>query len=353
MNQEQLRPLYEWPYDWPRRIDLRQGIPNFHPGFVGMPASLTVTEALDPAVLAGRMKLFEVEHKKVFDVALKEVQDGYKNRHWIWSVFPQAAGLPEHFRKDSSETSRKFSILCFDEAVAFLEHPILGPNYLAIVEAVRNQLGHRGLEKIFGRDYKKAISSVTLFRRAARFSRIVPAQADSADDEEQRTATRTLTEAERRDSNEFVANAIKQLKEQQRPKNIHELPSPTGHAKNSERLEDPFGTGYDFTAVASREFVSPLGGVLIDHCDAILARAGEEDLKHCSYSQEFDSRLDRQFAWRLDGGSGVSSFSAHDDEYDFALDPRPWRGDAWSSWIFGPTRFFRRFPQDSNPEPAD
>ena len=94
-----------------------------------MPASLTVTEALDPAVLAGRMKLFEVEHKKVFDVALKEVQDGYKNRHWIWSVFPQAAGLPEHFRKDSSETSRKFSILCFDEAVAFLEHPILGPNY--------------------------------------------------------------------------------------------------------------------------------------------------------------------------------------------------------------------------------
>ena len=327
MNQEQQPPSsyewQEWQYDFPRRSDWRQGMPDFHPEFVGLPANWFVDEALDPTVLANRMKLFAVEHEKVFDVALKEVQDGYKNRDWIWSVFPQASGLPEHFGNSSSPTSVKFSIWCFDEAVAFLEHPILGSHYVEIVEAVRAQLDdQRGLKEIFDRpgrrDSKKVVSSVTLFRRAARVSAIGSAREDSADDEEQRTATRPRTEAERRYFDELVDNASKQIEEQQRPKNIHEL------------LEK-YGTRKDLLAVPSRKFVSRLGEVLIDHCDAILARVGEEDLNHCSHSQEFDSGLERQFAWRLDGGSDVPSFIPYDDESDVAFDARPWRGDAWQS----------------------
>jgi len=310
MNQDQ-RPRST--YEWPRRTEWRQGIPDFHPGFVGMPASLVVAEALDPTVLAARLKLFEVEHDQVFESARREVEAGYKNDDWIWSVFPQAADLPEHFGKSSSDTSRKFSILCFDEAVAFLEHPILGSHYLTIVEAVRNQLDKRGLKEIFNRpgrrDAKKVVSSVTLFRRAARVCGIGSVLLD----EEPRTATRRPTEAERQHFKEVFGNFVEQER----------------LAAEKEKQDNPFGT--NSAAVAPREFVSPLGGVLIDHCDVILAKADNENIEPCSYSQEFDRWMENQFRWRLDGVSGVPPFIPYDDESGGALDPRPWRGDAWCS----------------------
>ena len=165
---------YKSPYN-SRRTEWRvRTVPNLAPIVQGD----FVTEALDPAALAARLRLFEAEHKKVFDGALKEVEDGCKNGHWIWSVFPQAAGIPESFGTASSKISRRFSILCFDEAVAFLEHPILGLHYVEIVEAIRVKIEekdqHRlgGLKEIFGDDYKKVISSLTLFRRAAKVSSV-------------------------------------------------------------------------------------------------------------------------------------------------------------------------------------
>jgi len=358
---DQLPSTYEWPYDSPRRIDSRSGAPDWHPELGSFPPDPRyVVEVLDPKVLAARMKLFEVEHEKVFDVALKEVQDGYKNRDWIWSVFPQAAGLPEHFRKDSSETSRKFSILCLDEAFAFLEHPILGPNYLAIVEAVRNQLGHRGLEEIFGRDYKKVISSVTLFRRAARVCGI----GSAPDDEEPWPQQRPLTEAERRSFGGWVATETRKEKERQKNRE-------PWWVRPSRRVYDPepkpevlLPMGPLFAPMNSMEFGSPLGRVLIDHCDAILAQADDESLQSCSYSHEFDGLRD---SWEWRGSGGKNPLSPHipedeeggfgypriqvqclgEEEVVYPFDHRPWRGDAWLSppgnhsmwstlWLLGP-----------------
>ena len=259
---------YEWPYDTQRRSIGQEfrWLAAMPPGVVGLPGMQTrITtdiEALDPAVLASRLQLFEAEHDKVFDGALREVKAGDKRDDWIWSIFPQAAGLPEHFGKDSSRRSRKFSILCFDEAVAFLEHPILGSHYLTIIEAVRDQLDQRGLKEIFDRprraDAKKVVSSVTLFRRAARVSLIEPERID--------VQTQLL--------------------------------AATREVEAADKLDDTIGIwSWDFDKRPAAtwptwvESITPKGEDLIDHCDAILATADDENLEPCRYSEHFDSTV--------------------------------------------------------------
>ena len=219
----------------------------------------TAIEALDPAALATRLKLFEVEHDQVFESARREVEAGYKNDDWIWSVFPQAAALPERFGKSSSDTSRKFSILCFDEAVAFLEHPILGSHYLTIVEAVRDQLDQRGLKEIFRRDAKKVVSSVTLFRRAARVSWMPDPAVEMPDV----------------------------------PIDPLEIQDVWDPLVAIEKFEDLIISPPQYV-----EFITAQGKVLIDHCDAILARADDENLESCSYSKRFDPLMESEFFWR-------------------------------------------------------
>ncbi len=261
---------YEWPYDTQRRSIGQEfrWLAAMPPGVVGLPGMQTrITtdiEALDPAVLASRLQLFEAEHDKVFDGATREVKAGDKRDDWIWSIFPQAAGLPEHFGKDSSRRSRKFSILCFDEAVAFLEHPILGSHYLTIIEAVRDQLDQRGLKEIFNRpgrgDAKKVVSSVTLFRRAARVSWIEPeridVQAQLLD-----AALREVKAADKLDDWDWISN-----------KPFH-----------ADRQGPTWPTWV--------ETITPKGEDLIDHCDAILATADDENLEPCRYSEHFDSTV--------------------------------------------------------------
>ena len=39
-----------------------------------------------------------------YNIALKEIKDGWKQSHWMWYVFPQVHGLGH------SSTSQKFSI---------------------------------------------------------------------------------------------------------------------------------------------------------------------------------------------------------------------------------------------------
>ena len=258
---------YEWPYDTQRRsigqeFSWMAAMPS---GVVGMPGiqtrTRTVIEALDPAVLASRLQLFEAEHDKVFDGATREVKAGDKRDDWIWSIFPQAAGLPEHFGKDSSRRSRKFSILCFDEAVAFLEHPILGSHYLTIIEAVRDQLDQRGLKEIFNRpgrrDAKKVVSSVTLFRRAARVSWIEPERIDVWG-QLLDAALREVKAADKLDDWDWI----------------------------SHKLFHADGEGPTWV-----ETITPKGEDLIDHCDAILATADDENLEPCRYSEHFDSTV--------------------------------------------------------------
>ncbi len=92
--------------------------------------------------------------------ARDEIRAGRKMTHWIWYVFPQAAGLGR------SETSRHFAISGIDEARAYLSHPLLGPRLREITE-LANQHASRGAGGIFLNDDVKFRSCVTLFSRAA------------------------------------------------------------------------------------------------------------------------------------------------------------------------------------------
>src|SRR5581483_7740601 len=92
--------------------------------------------------------------------ALGELRAGRKDTHWIWYIFPQIAGL------GSSAMNARFSIGSLEEAVAYLEHPLLGPRLIECVDAVLALEG-RSARQVFGPDDVKFRSCLTLFHRAA------------------------------------------------------------------------------------------------------------------------------------------------------------------------------------------
>jgi uncharacterized protein (DUF1810 family) len=96
----------------------------------------------------------------VYPRALAELKAGRKQSHWIWFVFPQIAGL------GASAMNRRYAIGSLEEAVAYLEHPLLGPRLRECIDAV-NALQHTNARRIFGPDDVKFRSSLTLFHRAA------------------------------------------------------------------------------------------------------------------------------------------------------------------------------------------
>jgi uncharacterized protein (DUF1810 family) len=95
-----------------------------------------------------------------YDRAADELRAGFKSGHWMWFVFPQIAGLGQ------SPTSRQFAISSAAEAVAYLEHPVLGPR-LRECSQILTGLKGRSADQIFGSiDAMKLRSSMTLFHRA-------------------------------------------------------------------------------------------------------------------------------------------------------------------------------------------
>ena len=89
--------------------------------------------------------------------ALSEVKSGKKLSHWMWYVFPQLRGLGQ------SHTSIFYGITGIDEAVAYLQHPILGKHLVEISSALLG-LSEKSATAIFGsHDDMKLHSSMTLF----------------------------------------------------------------------------------------------------------------------------------------------------------------------------------------------
>ncbi len=97
---------------------------------------------------------------RVWDDVLAELRGGRKTSHWMWFVFPQAAGLGR------SETARYYAIGSLDEARAYLAHPVLGPRLRECAGLLLAVEG-RPAEGILGPiDGLKLRSSMTLFLRA-------------------------------------------------------------------------------------------------------------------------------------------------------------------------------------------
>ncbi len=97
----------------------------------------------------------------VYERALSEMRSGHKTSHWMWFVFPQAAGLGQ------SEMSRRYAISSYEDAVAYTRHPVLGPRLIECARTL-DEIHRRSAEQIFGQvDAQKLHSSMTLFLRAA------------------------------------------------------------------------------------------------------------------------------------------------------------------------------------------
>jgi uncharacterized protein (DUF1810 family) len=105
------------------------------------------------------LQRFVEAQEGVYPRALAELKAGRKESHWIWFILPQIEGL------SSSATGVRYSIGSLEEAVAYLEHPILGARLRETVDAV-NALQGRSARELFGPDDVKFRSSLTLFHRA-------------------------------------------------------------------------------------------------------------------------------------------------------------------------------------------
>lgn len=104
---------------------------------------------------------FVAAQDRVIDAVLRELQNGRKESHWMWFVFPQLAGL------GSSPMARRFAISSLAEAQAYLDHPVLGPRLVQCTEIVNAARSHL-VADIFGYpDDLKFHSSMTLFDRVA------------------------------------------------------------------------------------------------------------------------------------------------------------------------------------------
>jgi len=108
-----------------------------------------------------RLSRFIEAQEPVYETALRELEHGRKESHWMWFIFPQLAGLGH------SPTALRFAISSLEEARAYLAHPLLGGRLIQCtrtINAVRNRTAHQ----IFGSpDDMKLRSSMTLFRQAA------------------------------------------------------------------------------------------------------------------------------------------------------------------------------------------
>lgn len=103
------------------------------------------------------LKRFTEAQQRDYAQALREIQNGRKESHWIWYIFPQLKGLGRSY------TSDFYGIVDLDEAKAFLQDPYLGKHLQKISEALLN-LDNDNATQIMGRpDDMKLKSSMTLF----------------------------------------------------------------------------------------------------------------------------------------------------------------------------------------------
>lgn len=108
----------------------------------------------------GDLDRFRDAHRRDFAQAYAEIQNGYKETHWMWYIFPQIQGLGR------SSTAQYYAISDIEEAVEFLSDPYLGDNLRAISKELLSK-STNDAEDIFGYiDAMKLKSSMTLFHVA-------------------------------------------------------------------------------------------------------------------------------------------------------------------------------------------
>ena len=97
----------------------------------------------------------------VYERALAELNDGRKQSHWMWFIFPQHRDLGR------SPTAKFYGLRGIDEARAYAAHPVLGERLLACCRAILPHLAANRPEDILGPvDALKLKSSMQIFAEA-------------------------------------------------------------------------------------------------------------------------------------------------------------------------------------------
>lgn len=106
------------------------------------------------------LKRFLKAQSETFEIAYYELQNGKKESHWMWFMFPQIIGLGQ------SDMAIYYSIESLDEAKAYLQDEILGQRLNILIDVILN-LETNDPASIFGHtDARKLWSSMTLFHYA-------------------------------------------------------------------------------------------------------------------------------------------------------------------------------------------
>jgi uncharacterized protein (DUF1810 family) len=112
------------------------------------------------------LQRFVDAQNRVYEEVRAELRSGRKRGHWMWFIFPQLRGL------GSSAMATEFGISSREEAVAHLDHTILGPRLRECTRLVNLAEG-RTIGQIFGYpDDLKFRSSMTLFASVASGDRV-------------------------------------------------------------------------------------------------------------------------------------------------------------------------------------
>lgn len=107
------------------------------------------------------LQRFVEAQQAVYPRVVAELRAGRKQSHWMWFIFPQIEGLGH------SAMAQRYAIGSRAEAVAYLEHPLLGPRLRECTRLV-NAVADKDIHAILGSpDDMKFKSSMTLFARAA------------------------------------------------------------------------------------------------------------------------------------------------------------------------------------------
>lgn len=97
----------------------------------------------------------------IYDQALSELKAGAKRSHWMWFVFPQLRGLGH------SATAQHYGISGRDEALAYLQHPVLGTRLEECLNALLAWSERSARQLLGAPDDLKLRSCVTLFGAVA------------------------------------------------------------------------------------------------------------------------------------------------------------------------------------------
>ena len=92
-----------------------------------------------------------------YSIALREIQNGRKQSHWIWYIFPQIKGLGRSYQ------SQFYGIANRQEAEAYLAEPTLNARLREITLALLEHKDKTAQQILGDIDAKKVLSSMTLF----------------------------------------------------------------------------------------------------------------------------------------------------------------------------------------------